>query len=410
MSKELPRLAAWIAIAGSVSAAGAGPPACPQYTVEVIQAAPCGFSVDPLTVGTGIAGGTVVGYYDVCFTSKERAFVADVAGGFLTLPLLPGFVSMQAWGVNDGGDVVGWLETSTRVKHPFLYSGGVVAELPIPAGFSGSQALRLNNAGTIVGASFAPSAPEPTVWVGGSPMQLKFLTGPAGEAADVNDLGQVVGWTGSSATLSSSAFMLQLGTGRVTDLGHLPDGTGAAVAINESGGIVGWGIMPDPGSHTGDTTRGIRWSGGRMVILEPLPGFGRSGAWDINDHGEIVGYCWDGSPSGNAQAGFIWRAGVMTSLDDLIPPESGVSVKVAYAIDDEGRITGLAEDFRGDVIAVRLTPIPSIQGDLNRDDVVDAADLAILLGAWGLPGTADLDASGAVDSADLGILLGNWTG
>lgn len=46
--------------------------------------------------------------------------------------------------------------------------------------------------------------------------------------------------------------------------------------------------------------------------------------------------------------------------------------------------------------------------DLNRDLVVDAADLAILLGAWGQPGLGDLDGNGTTDAADLAILLGAW--
>jgi len=45
-------------------------------------------------------------------------------------------------------------------------------------------------------------------------------------------------------------------------------------------------------------------------------------------------------------------------------------------------------------------------GDLNIDGVVDAADLAILLGQSGFAGSADLDANGAVDAADLAILIG----
>ncbi len=399
-----------VAIAACALHAAAGSPDCPTYTVEVIEAATCGFGKDPLTVGTGIAGGTVVGYYPVCFSSSELAFFADTTGRSGTLPLLPGFVSMQAWDVNDIGEIVGWLETSTGISHPFLYSAGVVAELPIPAGFTGSQALALNNRGTIARASFAPSAPQPTIWIDGGPVLLKLPLGPAGEAQDVNELNQVVGWMGSSSVFSASGFLLDLPSGRVTDLGHLPDGTGKAIAINESGEIVGAGAMPDPEDPRNITTRALRWSGGRMEILDPLPGFKRSGAFDINDREEIVGRCWNSPPFGNAQAGFIWRDGVMTALDDLIPPELDLSVKVAYAIDSEGRITGYAEDAGNDVVAVRLTPVPAIQGDVNGDGAVIGVDLGVLLGGWGQPGIADFDASGIVNGADLAILLGAWTG
>ena len=51
---------------------------------------------------------------------------------------------------------------------------------------------------------------------------------------------------------------------------------------------------------------------------------------------------------------------------------------------------------------------PACIGDLNGDQTVNGADLGMLLGAWGLSGSADLDNSGAVDGADLGTMLGAW--
>jgi hypothetical protein len=49
-------------------------------------------------------------------------------------------------------------------------------------------------------------------------------------------------------------------------------------------------------------------------------------------------------------------------------------------------------------------------GDLNGDGIVNGADLAILLGAWGQAGgPADLNGDGLVDGADLSILLSDWT-
>lgn len=46
--------------------------------------------------------------------------------------------------------------------------------------------------------------------------------------------------------------------------------------------------------------------------------------------------------------------------------------------------------------------------DLNGDGQVGGADLGVLLGAWGVPGSADLTGDGTVDGADLGVLLGAW--
>lgn len=50
--------------------------------------------------------------------------------------------------------------------------------------------------------------------------------------------------------------------------------------------------------------------------------------------------------------------------------------------------------------------------DLTGDGLVNAADLAMLLGSWGVCGApcpADLDGDGFVGSADLAALLGSWT-
>lgn len=59
------------------------------------------------------------------------------------------------------------------------------------------------------------------------------------------------------------------------------------------------------------------------------------------------------------------------------------------------------------VATVAAAPV----GDLNGDFHVNAADLGILLGAWGTANAAsDLNHNGTVEAADLSLLLGAWTG
>ena len=56
----------------------------------------------------------------------------------------------------------------------------------------------------------------------------------------------------------------------------------------------------------------------------------------------------------------------------------------------------------------------TIPGDLNGDGIVDATDLALVLGKWGpcpdppADCPADLNSDGEVNAADLAIVLGNW--
>ena len=56
-------------------------------------------------------------------------------------------------------------------------------------------------------------------------------------------------------------------------------------------------------------------------------------------------------------------------------------------------------------------PVADCNADLNGDDTVDSADLALLLANWGGNTiTFDVNKDGIIDSADLSILLASWGG
>jgi hypothetical protein len=59
-------------------------------------------------------------------------------------------------------------------------------------------------------------------------------------------------------------------------------------------------------------------------------------------------------------------------------------------------------------ITVQISTPLCVPADLNCDGVVDAADLGLLLGAWG-GASGDLNGDGTTDSIDLAILLGAWS-
>ncbi len=61
-------------------------------------------------------------------------------------------------------------------------------------------------------------------------------------------------------------------------------------------------------------------------------------------------------------------------------------------------------------LTIVYTPAPPQNpSDLNHDGIVNAADLAILLNAWGTTGIGNINGTGVVDGADLAILLNAWS-
>ena len=59
------------------------------------------------------------------------------------------------------------------------------------------------------------------------------------------------------------------------------------------------------------------------------------------------------------------------------------------------------------MLVPNAVPFEWCTGDINQDHIVNGADLALVLGCWGLP-CGDLDGDGTSNGADLAQLLGNW--
>ena len=92
------------------------------------------------------------------------------------------------------------------------------------------------------------------------------------------------------------------------------------------------------------------------------------------------------------------------TLPDTIQTQGGITTS--------GGLAFIADDDAGLQIIDYTTCVEVVLGDLNSDGVVNGADLANLLAAWGpaTPGAPeDLNDDGVINGADLATLLANWS-
>jgi probable HAF family extracellular repeat protein len=212
-----------------------------------------------------------------------------------------------ALGMNNLGDIVGYGRNGDGNLVGFAYVGGVFTDLST-VNINIFRAYAINDSEAIVGASaYYPSrytyAYHAFLYAGGVYTDLGSLTGNPStytEAFGINNAGDIVGYsTGTDGLFHAFLYT----NGAMQDLGTFNGLNTAAVAINNSGQIIGelidsYGILTNGPSFL--------YQNGTMADLSTLitsGGTGWSGltATGINDSGAIVGY---GTYKGNTQ-GFL---------------------------------------------------------------------------------------------------------
>ena len=254
---------------------------------------------------------------------------------------------------------------------PFLWENGHMTALPTLGGNNG-YAANINNLGQVVGfaetGNLDPTCTPPlqlnlqgVVW-GPKPGQMQVLPPYPGDDASmgfaINDRGDAVGQSGVCAVVNGPNNVPMLRgviwhNGVPFDIGGLGGSMPftAPWAINNKGQVIGQSNAQSP--LYGPIVHAFLGEKGVMRDLGVLPNFNFiSASFGFNDKGQVVGISLD--TNFNAH-GFIWQDGVMTDLNDLIQP-GALAIYNGNDINDEGEIVGTGIDQNGAYHAVLLIP------------------------------------------------------
>lgn len=307
------------------------------------------------------------------------AATVNVGAGQHVYSLTPfdGYTGIQASAINDDGMVVGYCTNPNGgLLKSFVWTptGGMV-ELE-----DQTYARDVNNSGMIVGEN---KDGDSLYWTD-STASAQTITAAGtngGIAEGVNDDGNVVGRTGYTVANPRVGYIWNATDG----ITLIPD-TQEANAVNSSGEVVGnqqfrwtasgglveigteadtWGMVEDINDagtavgHLGDTGGFMQTSDGTITALGALSGYNNSYAQAINETGQIVGDLDYGSTA------FLYEAGTMTALGDLLDPGSEWdALKYANDINENGWIVG-SGTLNGEAAAFVMVPEPATMAVLG---------------------------------------------
>jgi probable HAF family extracellular repeat protein len=220
-------------------------------------------------------------------------------------------------GVNNHGEVTGASTTSDRQVHAFLWTrSGGIQDLGSVSGTSWGSAI--NNNGQITGWFGQAGSEQMFLWSRESGMQDLHVTAIP---ADINDVGQIVGYYNNA---QPHAFLWSQAAG-LQDLGTLGGCCSKAIGINNNGQVVGWSY-----TSAGAPPHPFLWTPDRG--MQDLNFDGQ--AFAINNTGQVVGEHFIGAN----HVAFLWSE--TTGLEDLGTLNGTDSA--ACDINDNGLVLGVS--------------------------------------------------------------------
>jgi probable HAF family extracellular repeat protein len=251
--------------------------------------------------------------------------------------------------VNDSGWVVGsYTYPSLFDNKGFLFNGHEKIDLGSLGG-SYTSANGINASGAVVGGSeHADGSLRGFLWQNNVMTSLGTLGGNFSVANGVNDQHDIVGSATNSDGVSRAVIWKE---GSVLDVGALEgareNADANALAINNAGQITGYARNAQGVLHA--------YLGTSNGMIDLMPDYsGTSFGHAINDLGHVVGLM---SSNFSGSRAFYWD-GELHDLNDLIPENSGWTLRDARGINDLGQIVGDGFNPEGQYRAFILTPVP----------------------------------------------------
>ncbi len=284
----------------------------------------------------GISNGGVVVGVSATTSGSNHAFQWTAGNGMVDLGTLGGTAS-AALAVNDVGQIAGVSTTASGAQHAFLWSSAQgMQDLGVLPGGTSSGGGAINAAGEVVGSSFDGSGVIRAVrWSAAGVIQQ--LGADTGQASGINNGEQVVGTerasfdncntSGCWSESSYSAFSWTAAAGLVDlNLG----GYSEALAINSRGDIVGDLQQEFQGTPT---TAYFRSAAGSLQLLPFLPGGYYSVALAVNTNGQVAGL----AQSVSSTHPVFWPDAATVEL-------LSVSTGSAWGVNDLQQIVGTVTD------------------------------------------------------------------
>jgi hypothetical protein len=322
----MPRIAipAVLTVALGLSLASAALAATPRYRCILIPGTEEANDVNNL--------GEVVGR-----TTGGQAFYYK--SGTLT-PFGPGGENSYAYAISDSGHIAG-VEDSGGL--PFAMIGDREGNSQL-VGQNYSEAWDINNEGLAVGwQEDEIGIQHAHAW--GAPGAGRLDGGPEISAAyGVNNVGSIVGMFDGDASFFDGTPM---------PIGGVPGHSSAALAISDSGVVVGLAFL-GAGQFAA-----WRVDGGGADILSSGPN--DRWAWDVNRFGHVVGFA-DGEA-------FLYDDEGYHPLADLVEDGPALTFLEARGINDAGVIAGVAKE--GGFLLVPIDSVAPGNADLDGDGLID---------------------------------------